>query len=453
MQYILVIDDDEAIRSVLKETLVAQGFAVLESIDGETGIKTFQENTVDLILLDFQMPDMDGFAVLKVIKEIDPKVPIIIFTGFGDIELAVEAIKLGAYDFITKPFGKNAILVSVARALQTRSLSRELSLLRDTAHRSIRSSIVPYESEAMKQVMGKVALVAPTDYTALLTGETGVGKDVLANMIHTMSKRKDKVFIPVDCGSIPETLIESELFGHEKGAFTGADKRKEGLFEIAEGGTLFLDEIGNLSLAAQGKLLRVIQERKVLRIGSKQIKEVNVRLIVATNMDLKDQIHGGKFREDLYYRLNEFSIHIPPLRDRKEDILPLANYFLEVTQGEVNKKTTFSDEAITILKNYLWPGNIRELKNSIRAAVLNSGKEILPKDFPFIYKTAPFHSDDSSINELTTQIVSQGIPLKNLTRQYEKQIIEKVLEKLNGDSKSAAHLLGLHYRTLLDKLR
>lgn len=451
MHYILTVDDDLQIRWVLKNIFEAEGYSVIEANSGAEGLNMLQMHSVDVVILDLQMPGMDGITTMSEIRKINPHIPIIILTGYGEVRTAIEATKLGAHDYLSKPFERDDLVLSVQNALEKRSLLKEVTHWRET--QSEAGSEVIAESDAMKRVMAQVHRVAPTDYTVFIYGETGTGKDVLANYIHAHSKRSQKIFVPVDCGAIPDNLVESELFGYEKGAFTGADKRKEGLFELAEGGTIFLDELGNLSLAAQAKFLRVLQERKIMRIGAKQHKEVNVRVIVATNLKVDDEIKNGRFREDLYYRLNEFSIELPVLKDRKEDIIPLALQFMKETSIELAASIELSAPAAALLESYHWPGNIRELKNVVRFAALHSDGVIEPKHVQSRLSGSAKIDTDPTIPTIVDRIMEEGIPLKQFVREFERLISEEVVKRVNGNNKQAAEKLGLHYTTLLEKLK
>jgi len=454
MKYVLTIDDEPQIRWVLRNIFEPEGYGVLEAESGEEGLQTLLQNDIDVVLLDLQLSGISGIAALQEIRKAHSDIPVIILTAFGEIKTAIEATRLGAYDYLSKPVDKDSILVCVKRAIDNRSLVREVNHWRSKLS-ATGSQFNSFEGQAMRPVMEKVRLVAATDYTVMLQGETGTGKDVIANVIHSLSKRADKIFIPVDCGAIPDNLLESELFGYEKGAFTGADKRKEGLFELADGGTLFLDELGNLSIAAQAKLLRVLQDRKIMRIGAKQHKEIDVRVLVATNLNIEEQIAEGKFREDLYYRLNEFVIHLPPLRDRSDEIIPLAEFFLSQAKRELGKEVELSPEVKERLQAYAWPGNIRQLKNMIRSAALQTPKLIGLEHLPQISqkKKTVDNADPGDSNILVQKILTEETSLKEIVRDYEKNLIEEIIRRFDGDNKKAAKALGIHYTTLLEKLR
>jgi DNA-binding NtrC family response regulator len=346
MKRILTIDDDDQVREVVRRIFEKEGCTVYEARTGELGLEFLSGQEVDAVLLDLEMPGMGGIATLEKIRSSYAYLPVVILTGYGQVRSAIEATRLGADDYLEKPASHETIVYTVRKAIENRSMIREISHWRENNRRSRGISRMIAESPSMKEVVEAVRRVAPTDYTVLITGETGTGKDVIATYLHEISRRADKIFIPVDCGAIPDNLIESELFGHERGAFTGADKRKEGVFELADGGTLFLDELANLSLSAQAKFLRVLQDRKVKRLGSPQARDIDVRVVVATNADVEQAIGDGRFREDLYFRLNEFRIQIPPLRERKEDLGPLAVHFAAEISEELNRTISLSPAAM-----------------------------------------------------------------------------------------------------------
>ncbi|SPP99945.1 Acetoacetate metabolism regulatory protein AtoC [Candidatus Sulfobium mesophilum] len=368
---ILVIDDEEIIRESCRRVLEPAGYQVDTAASGGEGLQVLKTEAIDLVLTDLKMPDIDGIEVLIKIKENWPDTEVIIMTGYGTVKNAVKAMKMGVFDYIEKPFSPDDLLALVVRALNRQKLSSG-----EVTHREIIPS--HYElgnivgiSQAMQKIFQLIARVASTGSTVLITGESGTGKELIARAIHYNSPRKDLPFVVVDCTTIPETLIESELFGHVKGAFTGASETKKGLLEIANGGTIFLDEIGNLNISTQAKLLRVLQEREFRPIGEKKTVHIDVRFISATNKDLRIMTKEGSFREDLFYRLNIFPIHMPPLRDRKEDIPHLAQYFLGKYREELNNRVThINAEAMRLLVLYPWPGNVRQLENAIQRAVI-----------------------------------------------------------------------------------
>jgi DNA-binding NtrC family response regulator len=369
---ILVVDDEEiVIRSCLR--ILADGDYQVEAVqDGLEALRKIDENPYDVLILDIKMPRIDGLEVLRRVKEGHPDIDVIMITGLSDIETAVRSMKLGALDYLPKPFDPDELKRVVARSLERRRLLQENLNLKSEVSSKYRMENIIGASPSMQEVYRLIAKCAPTNSTVLLTGESGTGKELVARAIHYNSLRKDKPFVPVDCTSLSENLLESELFGHVKGAFTGAVAAKRGMFEVARGGTLFLDEIGNISLSTQAKLLRVIQEREFRAVGDTRTQEADVRLIAATNKDLKAMVADGSFREDLYYRINIFPIRVPPLRERKDDIPVLAHHFLNAFGKELNKKLAgFSEGAMKVLADYHWPGNVRELENTVqRAAIL-----------------------------------------------------------------------------------
>lgn len=368
---ILIVDDEEiVVRSCLR--ILGNSDYELEAVqDGWEALQRIDENDYDVVILDIMMPKIDGMEVLQRVKETHPDIDVIMVTGHSQIETAVQSMKLGAFDYLPKPFDPDELELVVARALERRELLRENLTLKSEISSKYRFENIVGSSPQMQNVFRLIAKCAPTNSTILLEGESGTGKELIARAIHYNSLRKDKPFVPVDCSSLSEGLLESEMFGHVKGAFTGAVSNKKGLFEIADNGTLFLDEIGNISLAIQAKLLRVIQEREFKAVGDTRTQAANFRLVTATNKDLKAMVAEGTFREDLYYRINIFPVAVPPLRERRDDIPPLAYHFLKVFAADLDKTMTdISAEAMNLLSNYDWPGNVRELENTIQRAVI-----------------------------------------------------------------------------------
>ncbi|NPA15863.1 MAG: sigma-54-dependent Fis family transcriptional regulator [Deferribacteres bacterium] len=450
MAYILVVDDEEKIRKILKVMLSLKGHRVDEAEDGLQALSMIKENAYDLVIADIKMPEMDGLELLEEIKRLDYPVPVVFITAYATVDSAVEAMKKGAVDYISKPFDEERILLTVERALGiSRILAEKLELERELEKRDFPSDFV-VESPKMKEVVELVEKVAKLrDTTVLITGESGVGKEVVARYLHRISPRKDKRFVAVNCAAIPSNLLESELFGYEKGAFTGAVSRKKGVFEAANGGTVFLDEIGDLPLEAQAKLLRVLQEKKVQRIGGLEEIDVDVRIVAATNKDLEELVREGKFREDLFYRLNVFPIHIPPLRERKEDIVPLARYFVKKVLGSIpDDAVVLTQGARRILETYSFPGNVRELANAIERALILSGGEL-----PITAEHLSFLTQNQGRSgEITGfRLPPGGISLEEL----EKDLIRQALEMTGGNKSAAARLLGLtrtKFRTRLKML-
>ena len=380
MATILVVDDDRPIRSTLKEILEFEKFKVEDAEDGQMAISKVEKNDYDLILCDIKMPKMDGIEVLQKIQELKPHIPVVMISGHGDIETAVGAIKLGAFDFIAKPLDLNRLLVTVRNALDRNELVEQTKQLRKKVYKSKLNDIIG-ESEPIMAVKAMIEKVAPTDARVLITGSNGTGKELVARNLHQNSSRKKAPFIEVNCAAIPSELIESELFGHEKGAFTSAVKQKKGNFEQAEGGTLFLDEIGDMSASAQAKVLRALQENRIRRVGGEKDIKVNVRVLAATNKDLKKEISEGNFREDLYHRLSVILIHVPALNERRDDIPMLVDFFLSkvsAEQGMPEKK--ISSDALKSLQDFDWTGNIRELRNVVERLIILGEPEISKGD-------------------------------------------------------------------------
>ena len=443
---ILVIDDEAAQRDVLTGYLKKKGYKIYSASSGKEGIESAKNNPVDIILSDFKMPDLNGIEVLEQVKKINPGISFVIVTAYGTVENAVKAMRLGAFDYISKPVDLDELDLMIERIIEHKNLKSENQLLKTQLQEKHKISSIVSRSQKMEEVINVAARVAESKATVLITGENGTGKEVLAKAIHYMSSRKEKPFIAVNVPALTETLLESELFGHEKGAFTGADKMKKGRFEIADGGTLFLDEVGDIPQSIQVKLLRVLQEHQFERVGGTERIEVDVRIIAATNKDLEQKIKEGTFREDLYYRLNVVSINIPPLRERKEDILPLIENFIDKYCKENNKeKLEVSKEAVDVLMKYPYPGNVRELENIIeRAVVLTRGKVITLNDLPMNIKGFKEEKTLGSLDEGT---------LTDQVEALEKQLIFDALQQSDGNQTKAGKLLGLTERNLRYKLK
>ena len=437
MASILVVDDEKNILEAFK-ILLEDKYTVFTCDCGEKVLKLIDTKNIDIVLLDIIMPDIDGIEVLKRIKEKVPTIDVIMITATNTAENAVKAMKLGAYDYVVKPIDKDYILMVIERLIEKRSLKRENIILKSEV---FQKSIIG-KSEEIKKVLEMIKKVGVSDSTVLINGESGVGKELVARAIHNNSLRKDKPFVVVNCPAIPSELVESELFGHEKGAFTSATTTYIGKFEFANEGTIFLDEISSLSQNVQAKLLRVLQEKEIVRIGSNKIINVNVRIIASTNIDLGEAVKQGKFREDLYYRINVVPIYIPPLRERKDDIELLANYFLEINNKKLHKNIKgFSKEVLLAFKNYEWPGNVRELENIIeRLVVLIDKDRIEIEDIP-IELTENFYKIEKS-GHLRTKI-----------NDYEKEFILKILKKNENNKTKTAKELGIHRNTLIKKLK
>lgn len=446
---ILVVDDESLVRWSLREGLEKAGYQVSVAESGEEALRILGEESQDLALLDNRLPGTQGIDVLKQMKDLDPDVVVIMITAHADVKTAVEAIKLGAQDYFTKPFEIEEIVVAVEKALETTKLKREVThLLKEQEERWGFGNVIA-RSPAMIQVMETAKKVAASETTTvLLEGETGTGKDLIARAIHFASSRAREPFVPISCSALPENLMESELFGYEKGAFTDAKMGKKGLFETGNGGTIYLDEIGDLKLSLQVKLLRVIEEKTFRRVGGTKDIKVDVRIIAATNSDLEKLVKEGAFREDLYFRLKVVPIFIPPLRERREEILPLANFFIEAFCREYRRKPkAISREAEKAMSDYDWPGNVRELRNVIeRAVILEPGDELLPTHLPFDMQR-PKMEEAERIQGLS--IPEEGISLEKV----EEDLIRSALSMAKGNESEAARLLDLSRDTLRYRAR
>jgi two-component system response regulator HydG len=439
---ILVVDDDKTMRDACHQILTRQGFQVEQAASARQGLGLLEGRSFDVILLDLVMPDLDGLETLKKIKAVDTDCEVIIITGYGSIPTAVEAMKAGAFHFLSKPFSPDDLRTVLTRALDKRRLNLENIYLRQELTSKDGRGTVVFQSESMARIMEMVSRVAGTDSTVLITGESGTGKSIIARQIHQLSSRAKRPFITVDCGTLVETLFESELFGHVKGAFTGADANKVGKFEMAQHGTLFFDEISNISLEVQAKLLRAVEERKVSKVGSHRVITVDVRLVAATNRDLTQAIKEGSFRGDLFYRLNVVSLHIPPLRERKEDIPLLVNLFLEKYNSRIHKQSNqikgVSPDALEVFLRHDWPGNVRELDNTVeRLVVLSTGPYLEPEDLAYagLFLAPPAEST--------------ALDLKDLEREH----IRRTLQKFGGHKSDTARALGIDRKTLREKLK
>ena len=449
---VLVVDDDPLTRSLLSIALQSQAFEVIPAGDAGAALEQVRSEAPEIVILDLRLPGLDGMEALRKFKEIAPELPVVILTGYGDVPLAVEAMRLGAYDFLTKPVEPAKILVVVRRALKHQALGTELKELRRLGQRDALRWLMGRGQE-IQQVIQQIRQVADSNFTILIQGETGTGKELVARSIHQLSARREKPFVALDCGAIPETLIESELFGYEKGAFTGADRRREGHFQLAQGGTLFLDEIVNLPFPTQAKLLRTLEERQVQVLGAKGPLPVDVRIIAAANVPMDGEIRTGRFRQDLYYRLNEFVIVVPPLRERVEDIVYLAERFLAEASLELQRPVRgISDEAVQVLLGYHWPGNVRELRNVIRRAVLLSSDLVEPAHL----LPLPANSAEARPVEVSA-FLPPGLPLREMARmaaaEAERRAIRQALRTARGNKSEAARILGTDFKTLHLKMR
>ena len=451
---ILVIDDEEIVLRSCQRILTGPDYEVQTRQDGLAGLSLLDEEHFDIVILDIKMPRMDGLEVLQRVKETHPDIDVIMITGLHEIEAAVQAMKLGAFDYLPKPFDPDELRLAVQRALERRQLLQENIELKGGAARYRFDSIIG-SSQAMQNIFRLVARCAPTNSTVLLFGESGTGKEMIARAIHHNSLRRDKPFVAVDCTSLSENLLESELFGHVKGAFTGAVSNKKGLFEIADGGTLFLDEIGNISLSTQAKLLRFIEEREFKAVGDTQTRSVNVRLVAATNKDLKAMIARGEFREDLYYRINIFPIELPPLRERRDDIPSLAFHFLRTFSAELRKEVSeFSPGALNMLVNYEWPGNVRELENAIhRAVILATEKTIRRGHLQTIIEAAPLSDMDVPRTSEELKEVKKAARQKSV-EEIERLFVLEALKRNDWNVTRAAEETGMqrtNFQALMTK--
>jgi DNA-binding NtrC family response regulator len=444
---ILVVDDEPNVRESFRLVL-EDAYEVIDVPDGARALEAARASQVDLVLLDIRLPEMDGIEVLERIKALDEGVEVILVTAVKTVRTAVAAMKLGAFDYVTKPFDEDELLSIVRRALHKRSLEREVTFLRgELARQHDREDIVGEHPE-MQKLSRLIAQVARTTTTVLVTGESGTGKELIARAIHHRGPRRDKPFVPVNPAAIPESLVESELFGHEKGAFTGAHQRKLGRFELAQGGTLFLDEIGLLRPEVQAKLLRVLQEREIERVGGTHPIKIDVRIVAATNLDLKRAVATGAFREDLFYRLNVVPIAVPPLRDRIEDLPLLVDHFIRRYNHECNKRIeALTPDALATLSAYPWPGNVRELQNIVeRTVVLVDGPLITAADLPLDLTISPTRPGAAPGAD------KRRVDLNEASDRFEQLIVQRVLEEARGNVSEAARVLGLHRNSLKVKL-
>lgn len=446
---ILVADDERSMTEFLEIMLQKEGYDVITASSAEEAINALKTRAVDLVITDINMPEAGGMAVLKRSMELHADTPVIMITAFASTDTAVEAMKIGAYDYITKPFKIDEIKLTIAKALERRIDKAEIKRLKDEVTQPYKIGDLLGKSEKMIKLFNLIKKVANSRSTVLITGESGTGKELVAKAIHYLSDRKDQPFHSINCGAMPEQLLESELFGHQKGAFTGASSDKKGLLELSDGGTFFMDEVGEAPMSVQVKMLRVLQEREFKRVGGVKDIKVDIRVIAATNQNLEELIAAEKFREDFYYRLNIIHLHIPPLRERKDDIPLLVSRFIEKYAVEDNRPVTaISNEAMRLLENYNWRGNVRELENVIeRAVVLASGSLIEPDNLP---DEVRFTS--SSVSEEIAEIPDSGVDLEGIISSMEKDLLSKALEKARGKKKEAAKLLGLTFRSFRYKL-
>lgn len=445
-EIIHIIDDEPIIHEVLGDLLTSEGYSVEISSGGKEALKKFDSQSYDLILLDLLMPGMDGIEVLHKIKEKDPEAQVIIITAYASVESAISAMKSGAFDYVQKPFKHDELLMTIKRAIEHKTLQQENIRLKEELNKKFKFESIIGKSTQMQDMFETIKAVAPTRSTILIQGESGTGKELVARAIHQNSNRTGFPFITVNSGSLPPDLLESHLFGHVKGAFTGATNLKKGLFEAADKGTIFFDEISSLNLETQAKLLRVMQEKEFMRLGGTSIIKVDVRVIAATNTGLEEMIQEGVFREDLFYRLNVIKIELPPLRQRTGDIPLLVKHFLDVYNQENNKKVKHvSDEVMELLEKYHWPGNIRELENLIeRAVVLSRGDTITVENIPPFLLDSPSGEEEHNLSTYN---------LKERTRVFQKQSIKDALRRCRGVQKKAADMLGLKPTTLNEMIK
>ncbi len=444
---ILVVDDEESIREFLEIMLKKEGYEVTTAEDGLKAKEILSKKSFDMVISDMQMPNVTGIELLKYVKDSYPDIVFMMITAFGTTETAVEAMKMGAYDYVTKPFKIDEVRLNIHNALRSKNLETEVRILKKELVKEYSFQNMVGNSAPMHAIFDLVKRVSQSPTNVMITGESGTGKEVVAKAIHYNGPLKDKPFVTINCGAIPENLMESEMFGHKKGSFTGAIADKVGLFEVADSGTLFLDEVGELPLSIHVKLLRAIQERIIRRVGATEDMKVEVRIIAATNRNLEDMVAKGTFRQDLYYRLNVINIRTPALRERAEDIPLLASHFLKKYNDKLNKAiATISTEAMDILKKYNYPGNVRELENMIeRTVALEAGSTILPESLPPMVNTASGRKMASS-NEI--DVGDDGLDLDKVVGQIEKELLVKAIHAANGVKKKAAKLLKISFRSM-----
>jgi DNA-binding NtrC family response regulator len=449
---ILIVEDKDSLRQMLATAIKKSGYAVDEANDGPVAIEKIRKRPYHLVITDLRLPNLSGLEVLRAQRDVDASIPVLIMTAFGTIEEAVEAIKDGAFDFLTKPVDISHLSLLIERALQHRILQLENTLLKEEAQERYGIPRIIGESAAIQRVSSDIQRVAPTDATVLLTGESGTGKEVFSRAIHQLSPRRDKPFVTVNCAAIPDTLIENELFGHEKGSYTGATARKAGKFELADQGTIFLDEIGELHISVQAKVLRVIEEQSFERIGGLETLRVNTRVIAATNRNLQEQVERKEFRQDLFFRLSVFPIHIPPLRERTSDLRLLAQFFVDKFARDLHRQgLQLSAEAAQAIDNYSWPGNVRELQNTIeRAVILTDGRQIELHNLNFAFQRNSTADDFAHIFDLSGSLADVA---GRATRTAERAKLRQALELTHWNKTKAAEMLDVSYKTLLSKVK
>ncbi len=445
---IVVADDDASIRSLLRQLLQDEGYAVQEAATGVEVVDKVKESSPDLVIMDVRMPELDGIEALSRVKAASPRTAVVIMTAFGSSNAAIRAMELGAFDYVTKPFELDKINYTVGKVFEYQDLAKEVEVLRGEISSLVQTERIVGNSPPMQEVYKTIGKVAKADATVLITGESGTGKELVAEALHYNSSRRAGPLVKVSCAALPETLLEAELFGHEKGSFTGALTQRRGRFELADKGTIFLDEIGEMSLQTQTKLLRVLQDRKIERLGSSLPIKVDIRVICATNKDLQKQVEQAKFRDDLFYRLNVINIHMPALRDRKEDIPALVEHFLAKHRYSATAQpAAISEEALRRLMEYDWPGNVRELENVVeRAVVLSRGQIITSRELPF-----GDHEGDRE--DEGDDLPSERSFFKKSVAQFEKDLIMKALRDAAGNRSKAAEMLGIYRRLLYAKIK
>lgn len=447
---ILVAEDKDSMAAMIARTLAEEGYEVVLASNGDEAVKTFVRGRFDLVLTDLKLPGRDGLEVLKQIRKDNPMIPVIVMTAFGSIEVAVEAMKMGASDFITKPFDVDHLILIIRKALEHQRLFRENLLLREEFSSKYRMPVIIGKSRAIQEVVQKIQKVSQGKTTVLLLGESGTGKELFARALHFLSPRRDYPFVPINCAAIPRELLESEFFGHERGAFTGADSVKMGKFELGDRGTVFLDEIGELDISLQAKILRVLQEGEMERIGGVKQMRVDVRVVAASNKDLEEEVRTGRFREDLYYRLSVFPVYLPPLRDRREDIKGLVDFFLKKYSSEMNRPAIdISEGALRSLMQYSWKGNIRELQNSIERAVILCEGTVIGEEHISLSRLG---ASAPGIEHIQMSGTLEQIA-KEAQRVAETMRIKQVLGEVRWNKTRAAEVLGVSYKTLLTKIK
>jgi len=464
MQRVLIIDDDETVRDVLQSFLANKGFEVTLAVDGQSGIDCIKSSSFDIILTDLIMPGINGIEILKEISTLNIKTPVLVITAFGTVQTAVEAMKLGAFEYVTKPFNLDEIMIVINKALNVSKLQKENIMLKMQLMKKYKFEGIVGDSPSMQVVYRLIEQIADTDSTVMILGDSGTGKELIAKTIHYNSSRSQGPFVPLNCAAIPRDLLESELFGHEKGAFTGAINTRIGRFELAQNGTIFLDEVGELDPSLQVKLLRVLQEREFERVGGMKTVKVDVRVLAATNKNLEKLIQESKFREDLFYRLNVIPLHLPPLRNRPEDIPLLVDHFIhEFAKKRKRNPFVFSQESMQCLLSYQWPGNVRELENLIeRLTILVRNDTIQVSDLPEKFHAClpaqqpsadPVSSISATAQKTANDIPETGVDLSSIVSNLEKDLILKALSKSGGVKSKAAQFLGLNRTTLLEKMK